>query len=467
MSQQPLDAQREAHDALGTAVSSYGHRVLSDPHILGNLVADLLPDLPRERSLLVAGAEAGIAAQITQHVEEQHIDPDTAVQLVARALSERRAIDPGASTWVAAEYAQALGYRVRPYPEAATAPALPPQVIPAAPPTRTALGGQPPPWQTAQDPQAPRGPAQSWPPAQPPAPSWAQTQQPAPSWAQTQQPAPSWAQTQQPAQSWPPTQGPGQQPGQSWPPAQQPSGRPPTTWTARKRGLIAAGTAAGVVVAYLVVAAVTHTVPFARTHPVAAPSPGHTPHVTPTHPRTPTPSPTPTGPALAAGVAPLTQLLPQDLDDPATQCQPIRPPYHWTMPGLVEALSCTDPGLPNGNIYAFQVDSYPNFVTTWKNYNKWWGISALSPGPNCPPASGGAGTIGFHNNFFKQRSGQVLECETVTGSSGGNEPAYTWAYPTQDAFIVAQGAAGSSFSALDSWWTNNSAPLNSPSPSAS
>ena len=58
MSQQ-LDAQGEARDALGTAVSSYGQRVLSDPHILGNLVTDLLPDLPRARSLLVTGPRPG------------------------------------------------------------------------------------------------------------------------------------------------------------------------------------------------------------------------------------------------------------------------------------------------------------------------------------------------------------------------------------------------------------------------
>ena len=165
---QPLDAQGEAHDALGTAVNSYGQRVLNDPHILGNLVTDLLPDLPRERNLLVTGAEAGVAADMTQHVEEQHIDPDTAVQLAARTLSERRAIDPAASMWVATEYAQALGYRVRPYAEAAQA--AQPQVIPAAPPTMTALSGQPmpttppaqapttdPQWQAAQTPQGAPG----------------------------------------------------------------------------------------------------------------------------------------------------------------------------------------------------------------------------------------------------------------------------------------------------------------------
>src|SRR5438270_12389334 len=98
-----LDTQGEAHEALGTAVASYGQRVLSDPHTLGNLVADLLPDLPRERSLLVAAAEAGRAGEMRQHVEEQHIDPDTAVQRVASALSDRRALDPAAGLWVAAE----------------------------------------------------------------------------------------------------------------------------------------------------------------------------------------------------------------------------------------------------------------------------------------------------------------------------------------------------------------------------
>ena len=38
MSQQ-LDTQGEAREALGTAVASYGQRVLSDPHTLGNLTS--------------------------------------------------------------------------------------------------------------------------------------------------------------------------------------------------------------------------------------------------------------------------------------------------------------------------------------------------------------------------------------------------------------------------------------------
>ena len=195
MSQQ-LDTQGEAHEALGTAVASYGQRVLSDPHTLGNLVADLLPDLPRERSLLVTGAEAGIAGEMRQHVEEQHIDPDTAVQLVARALSERRAIDPAAGMWVASEYAQALGYQVRPHtadvppggaagrgggghpgagpavlaPGRAGTAAAPGPVLAPPPPPPAAAVAPPQPWVPAG--QAP----QSWPPAgarRNPGPGWA------------------------------------------------------------------------------------------------------------------------------------------------------------------------------------------------------------------------------------------------------------------------------------------------------
>ncbi len=108
-----LDTQGEAREALSSMVTDYSKRVLSDPRMLSNLVTDLLPDLPRERSLLVTAAESDIAGDLTRHVEEHHLDPDTAVQLVARSLTDRRALDPAASTWVTTEYAQALGYHPR------------------------------------------------------------------------------------------------------------------------------------------------------------------------------------------------------------------------------------------------------------------------------------------------------------------------------------------------------------------
>jgi hypothetical protein len=452
-----LDARGEAHEALGTAVASYGQRVLSDPHTLGNLVADLLPDLPRERSLLVAAAEAGVAAELRQHVEEQHIDPDTAAQLVARSLSERRAIDPAASMWVALEYAQALGYQVRLY-TSAVPPRQPRQLDLAAPTPATV-----PPAAGAPAIQAPS--PRSWPPAgpapeRPPGQFW-QPSLPPQTWAPAGPASQSWPPAGAPPQSWPPA---GPPPGQSWPPLQPSSGGPRNSWSGRKRGLIAGVTAVALIGGYLIAATVAHTFPFIKSRPVAASSRVHSPGPTPkpTHPATPTP----TGPRLAAGVTPLVRLLPGDIGDPTTQCQNDPPPYSWDMPGRVAALECTDPGLPKGKVYAFQMDSQTDYEATWASYSKVVGFSEASPGQDCPPAKGGVGTYPTDSKMFPHQSGQVLWCEMVDAGNGP-QPVYTWTLPSEDAFFVAAGAPKSSFAALDKWWSNDSLPMTAPSPSAS
>jgi hypothetical protein len=449
MSQQ-LDTQGEAHEALGTAVASYGQRVLSDPHTLGNLVADLLPDLPRERSLLVTGAEAGIAAEMRQHVEQQHIDPDTAVQLVASTLSEHRAIDPAASMWVASEYAQALGYQVRPYTSARPRQ---PQQLDLAAPTTTALppaAGAPATVPPAAGPTPQRPPGQFWQPPIPPQP-----------WTPAGPAAQSWPPAGLPPQSWPPA---GPAPGQSWPPPQPSSGGPGNSWSGRKRGLIAGVTAVALIGGYLIAATVANTFPFTKSRLVAVSSRVHSPGPTPkpTHPVTPTP----TGPRLAAGVTPLVQLLPGDIGDPTTQCQNDPPPYSWDMPGRVAALECNDPGLPKGKVYAFQMDSQTDYEATWASYSKVVGFSEASPGQDCPPAKGGVGTYPTDSKMFPHRSGQVLWCEMVNAGNGP-QPVYTWTLPSEDAFFVAAGAPKSSFAALDKWWSNSSLPMTAPSPSAS
>lgn len=438
MSQQ-LDSQGEAHEALGSAVNSYGQRVLNDPHILGNLVTDLLPDLPRERNLLVMGAEARVAADISQHVDEQHIDPDTAVHLAARSLSEGRSIDPAASMWVATEYAQALGYQVRPYAEAAQVP--PQSAPPPIDPTMTARGGQPTP--TLAQPQQPvTQPPWQVPQAQPGAPVMSGTQPPP-------QGPPTW-------QSWP-----SPPPGQSWPPP-QPTGRPQSSWSGRRGGIAIGGAVAGLVVIFLIVAAVTGIAPF-KSSPAAVPTPTHKPTpVKPKHSATPTPTA-----SLAAGVTPLSQLLPSDIADPTTECTPVKP--NWTSPGLVSALSCNDTNLPSGFVNAYQMDSTADYDKAWQNFNSWLPFDTTSAGSTCPPTStGGQGMIGWNNSTdgFPEMPGQVLECWM-----GPNDaPAYAWAMPTQDAFIIAQAANGSTFKALDTWWTDNANPTNavpSPSPTSS
>lgn len=468
MSQQ-LDTQGEAHDALGSAVSSYGQRVLNDPHILGNLVTDLLPDLPRERNLLVMGAEAGVAGEISQHVEEQHIDPDTAVQLAARSLSERRSIDPAASMWVASEYAQALGYQVRP-PAAEAAPVPPAQPMPSVPPTMTAVAGQPPVPTTpqSQEPQWPGAPGSAPPQGPPPTqwPSWQNPQQPQqPQQGQSWPPNQSAGGYQPPAGGYPPPAGGGYQPaGNYQPPAgggyQPPVGYRQSSRSGRKTGLAVGGAVVAVVVVFLIVAAVAHIAPFSKAS--AAPTSTPTHRVTPpAHTHTATPPVTPAAtPSLAAGITPLLQLLPSDIADPATQCTPVTKP-DWKSPGLVTGLQCNDPGVPNGVVSAYQLDSNKDYNTTWQNFNAWSSFNESSAGSDCPPSGSGAQGLTPWNSKagFPSRQGQVLEC--WTGSNAA--PIYVWTLPTQDAFIIAVGADGSTFKALDDWWRSDaSSPANAP-----
>jgi hypothetical protein len=412
MNEQQLDIQGEAHEALGTAVNDYGRQILNDPRMLGNLVTDLLPDLPRERSLLVTAAESNVAGELTRHVQEQRLDADTAVQLVARSLTDRRSIDLVASTWVTTEYAQALGYRTSP----AGRPASVPTEVAAPQPVMTAVAPNaypqtPPPYQAAapQQPYPPVGPAGGYPTGIPP------------------QAPPSWP---------------------SQPPARKRRNLVP---------ILAAGGAAVIVGIYFAVAAVAGIAPFAK-HP---PKPPSHPIAAPTHTQRTTPAPSP---APTSSVLPLADLLPADVDDPATQCQ-TAPAADWNNPGLVQALKCTDPGLPGGNVYAYQLNSSANYQAAWANFNSFWQFDASTAGSSCPPASsGGEGTTAWNsvNNFYPARPGQVVECQQV-GTTSSNEPSYAWTFPTQDAFIIAQAAPGSTFSALQTWWSNNATPLTSPS----
>src|SRR5689334_15663133 len=124
--QPPLDERGEAHEALTSAVTSYGPRILQNSQMLGNVVTDLLPDLPREQNLLIAAAEADVATDLHQNIRDRNLDMGTAVQLTAHSLAGRKSIDPAASMWVTTEYARALGYNVPPYTSQSVPPPAPP-----------------------------------------------------------------------------------------------------------------------------------------------------------------------------------------------------------------------------------------------------------------------------------------------------------------------------------------------------
>jgi hypothetical protein len=171
---------------------------------------------------------------------------------------------------------------------------------------------------------------------------------------------------------------------------------------------------------------------------------------------------------LAAGVAPLAQLLPGDIDDPATQCQNDPPPYSWDMTGRVAALFCSDPGLPKGTeVHAYQLDSQAHFEAAWQSFNKVIGFSSADAGGDCPPAKGGEGTAPMHSKWFPPRAGQVFECLTVQDTNGKPQPLITWTFPTEDTWVVVVGPDSSSFAPLMTWFGSASMPLASPSPGAS
>jgi hypothetical protein len=423
-----LDAQGEAREALSTMVTDYSKRILSDPRMLGNVVTDLLPDLPRERRLLVTAAESDVAGELTRHVEEHHLDPDTAVQLVARSLTDRTALDPAASTWVTTEYAQALGYHVR--SDASPPPPPPPPLpFPSAPEADHTVTSYNP-YAGQQNTAPPQAPPQAPPPGYPG----------------------GYPGSSQPP-GYPPPQGGPSQPG---PLPWQPPAQPPPAKRNRWPIFAAAGTGVVVIAAVALVAGGVFNSP--KPTPTPSPAPSLTHLVTPT----PTPSPIQTG-----GVASLTELLPADIDDPTSQCSAASPKF--TPVGLVQSYACNDPGLPNGEVDAYQMNSYANYLKTWTAFNKWWGFTGFTPGSDCPPPGSNhdtsEGTTTWYDKYFHQRQGQVLECEwTGDTSSTLNDPSYAWTVPTENAFFVAWSGHNTSFSSLQTWWTNNVVPLASPTP---
>ena len=302
----PLDEQGEAHEALNSAVASYGARILENPQVLRNVITDLLPDQSREQNLLIAAAEAGVAADLSQHVRDQNLDSSTAVQLAAHALAGKKSIDADSSMWVTTEYARAMGY---------TVPAYVPQSVPASAPPSPSNATPPP---QSVPPYAQSVPPQSVPP-------YAQSVPPQP-------PPPYAQQSVPPSGAW----GGGGVPVTPWTSGQTPPGgpmMPPGGGKGKNRGiLIAAAAAAAVLVIWMVTAASAHVFPF---HPAPAPTPTHPPVVQPSPtPPSPSPSssPSPSGPSntdvanqiadLVVGNGALTALSGPDGDATKASCNP-------------------------------------------------------------------------------------------------------------------------------------------------
>jgi hypothetical protein len=128
------DPSGKARAALGSIVSDFGTRSLSTPSILDNVLRDLLPDSPKQVSLIVAAGGSPVAMALQEHVA-QGMDPDTAVRLASARLTEQTPFDAAGCRWVTAEFARALGYAVSDEPVAPSpAPAPPAPVGQPTPP---------------------------------------------------------------------------------------------------------------------------------------------------------------------------------------------------------------------------------------------------------------------------------------------------------------------------------------------
>ena len=104
------DKGDDAQQALRAIVSNpaYGVPALSSAPIRANLLKDLLPDAPREVSILVAAAEAGVAGSLQDRVS-QGMDVGTASAVVAGSFAASTPFRPEACTWAVTEIARALG----------------------------------------------------------------------------------------------------------------------------------------------------------------------------------------------------------------------------------------------------------------------------------------------------------------------------------------------------------------------
>ena len=104
------DERDEAQKALRAIVSdpAYGVAALSSAQMMANLLKDLLPDAPREVSVLIAAAEAGVAGHLRDRVS-QGMDVGTASAVVAGSFAASTPFRPDACSWAVSEIAGALG----------------------------------------------------------------------------------------------------------------------------------------------------------------------------------------------------------------------------------------------------------------------------------------------------------------------------------------------------------------------
>jgi hypothetical protein len=157
---------------------------------------------------------------------------------------------------------------------------------------------------------------------------------------------------------------------------------------------------------------------------------------------------------LPAGIVPLVKLLPDDVLA-ASGCSAFSPPVPLT--GMVTDLSCTgDRGLPGSMIFGYQFDGRADYVAGLAAFNRAKGFDPATATPNCPAPAGATGQVTWNNQLYPTRNDQIIECFTLVDNTLG----YLWTIPTQLAFVEAESGPTTTFSQLDTWWTDHAGPFN-------
>ncbi len=109
MSDRTWDSDGKAGEALRYIVSTFGETVCMDGERLRSTLSDVLPGDAsiREKSLLVAAARAGVAADIKANLAAG-MSLEGAVQLGAQRLADAQPFDSIGCTWVTSQFASAL-----------------------------------------------------------------------------------------------------------------------------------------------------------------------------------------------------------------------------------------------------------------------------------------------------------------------------------------------------------------------
>jgi hypothetical protein len=492
MSDTSWEHASEARAALNAIVTDpeHGATALSNPQTMSNLLKDYLPDAPREKSILVAAAEAGLADTLREHIA-QGMDPNTAIRLTASSFSSSTPFTPEACNWVTDELALAMGITQPPRPGSGGMggnppgfPPLPGEAMPtqmANPPGpgfgqqpgqgfgqpaqgfgQPAQGfGQPNPQEqpTAQGYQPGYGPGQPA-SAGPSAPGQGyqgpgfptSPQSPAgPGYPTAPTPVQGFGAPQQ----YPGQQGFGQQPGQvgtpgGWPPAGGggyggPGGfGPPPKQGGSRRGLFIGGGAA-VLVIIVIVAAIALS-----KGPKPNPNPTPTNHVPTSQVTTPTTTQA-TTPAPSGGVEPLTTIMNPTGQTPVGRNCVKAVLFGLNASTLSSRIFCPNTTVKNIQVWGYQFLSASDYQAGLKHINGYTGFKSTST--ICPPSAGSdAGLATWHANHnpkYAAHPGQILEC-----FADGQNPVLIWTMPTMNVFFIAEDRTKSTtIPTVYNWWT--------------